>query len=186
MSWQCILALVVFGSMRLQCRKHRAILNVTGGVSQNKTFVKYLKQMLEGSIILVLPESPYFESFGAALIASGIDGDPLTVPRHMLINKMGVDFNTLSPLSDANNLLNIALCLSQVFQPLIINPFHLQYPINPLGNSVFQRVSIFGHTDLDAALVQYFDVLIAAILNASIRMMNQLVCCTLKPSDSHS
>ena len=78
---------------------------VTGGVSNNHLFIDHLGRFLKDSEIRVLPESPYLEAFGAALLAHDHAG-----PEHRLsakwIKPFELPFDRLTPLNAAEHLLD--------------------------------------------------------------------------------
>lgn len=79
---------------------------VSGGVAGNSLFASFLSSFFENSEILVLPESPYLEAFGASLFAAESYAD--------LPSKIAVDyflpsvqeFERLRPLSEARSLVD--------------------------------------------------------------------------------
>ena len=78
---------------------------VTGGVSKNHLFIEHLGSFLKDSEIRVLPESPYFEAFGAALLARDHAS-----PEHRLssnwMKPAELPFERLAPLKSAEHLLD--------------------------------------------------------------------------------
>jgi len=84
----------------------RDLVLITGGVSLNQPFVRYLHQMLDGSKVIILPESPYFEAFGASLLASELPNDAVTATRDKWIKSSTIRFNTLDPLADSEHLVD--------------------------------------------------------------------------------
>ena len=69
---------------------------------------------------------------------------------------------------DINRFLNTAQAVSQILNLHVVEPFSLNDPVDSLGHSVFQRISAFGHRNPDASGLQNRNVLMAAILAASI------------------
>jgi predicted CoA-substrate-specific enzyme activase len=79
---------------------------ITGGVTLNEIFVEYLRNIFADSRIVLLPESPYFEAFGAALYASELSADAIDSVRENWIRDIDADFEILQPLKDAEPLLD--------------------------------------------------------------------------------
>jgi predicted CoA-substrate-specific enzyme activase len=77
-----------------------------GGVSRNELFVEHFRRFLEGSEVIILPESPYLEAFGASLHAARLaEAQPHGSPaRWFRTSKPG--FSTLRPLKEAEHLLD--------------------------------------------------------------------------------
>lgn len=59
----------VYKMVEATCWQSRSIL-VIGGLALNKPFVEHLRALFRDSNLAVLPESPYFEAFGASLLAA--------------------------------------------------------------------------------------------------------------------
>jgi len=78
---------------------------VAGGVSQNHLFIDHLGNFLKGSKIEVLPESPFFEAFGAALLARDRAGSESSAPANWL-KAVELPFERLKPLRMAEDLLD--------------------------------------------------------------------------------
>ena len=55
----------------------------------------------------------------------------------------------------------------------LIQPFRFQDTVHTLRNGILIRISIFGHTDLDAVFLQFGDILQAAVLTPPIRVVYQ-------------
>ncbi|MHA1727719.1 MAG: acyl-CoA dehydratase activase [Promethearchaeota archaeon] len=80
---------------------------LTGNVTNNEIFVQNLRNFLNPSKILVLKESPYFESFGASLLVSEHSGEIDFEKIDFLKNKFyRKKFKTLPPLHLAEKLLD--------------------------------------------------------------------------------
>ncbi|MCG6909473.1 MAG: acyl-CoA dehydratase activase [Deltaproteobacteria bacterium] len=78
---------------------------VVGGVSANALFIDHLRSLFQDADIRVLPESPYFEAFGAALLAR----DQTTPGNRMPANRIKaaeLPFERLKPLRAAKHLLD--------------------------------------------------------------------------------
>ena len=54
-----------------------------------------------------------------------------------------------------------------------VDPFVLKDTIYPFGNSIFQWIAIFCHTDQNMVFFKFFDIRCRTILNTPIRMMDQ-------------
>ncbi len=78
---------------------------VAGGVASNNLFVENFRGFFKDSKIHVLPESPYFEAFGAALQAQELS-NPIHLPLDRIIKTSELPFETLKPLSEAEHLLD--------------------------------------------------------------------------------
>ena len=78
---------------------------VVGGVSENNLFVDHFKSFFQDSDIRVLPESPYFEAFGAALLARDQAGPKRLMPTNW-IKSVAQPFERLKPLDEAEHLLD--------------------------------------------------------------------------------
>ena len=79
---------------------------VTGGVSLNGVFMGNLRGILPGSKVILLPERPYFEAFGASLCAAELDATETAPPRDKWVKPERVKLQTLKPLAEAETLLD--------------------------------------------------------------------------------
>ena len=77
---------------------------ITGGVALNKIFIENLQDLLISSEIKTLPESPYFEVFGASLYASEFQEE--YPPRELWFKNSSFEFERLKPLKNAESLLD--------------------------------------------------------------------------------
>jgi predicted CoA-substrate-specific enzyme activase len=77
--------------------KHSIVL--AGGLILNKAFVNSLKSKLLDSKFYILNESPFFEAFGAALLASELSSS--VSPIYGILKKNKSNWNTLLPLKNA-------------------------------------------------------------------------------------
>ncbi len=77
---------------------------ISGGVTLNNIFVENLKDFLTDSEIILLPESPYLEVFGASLFASDLQESLFQDKDWFRSSK--VKFQTHRPLDDAEILLD--------------------------------------------------------------------------------
>ncbi len=78
---------------------------IAGGVARNNLFVENFRGFFKDSQIHVLPESPYFEAFGAALHAQELS-NPNRLPLSRFIKTSELSFETLKPLNEAEHLLD--------------------------------------------------------------------------------
>jgi len=94
------------------------IIVLSGGVSLNKVFVEELQNIFSDSHVMVLPESPYLEVFGASLFATEINGS--FPPRNTWFKHTDVKFTTMQPLTDVEDLLDYQVDLhsDRILQPL--------------------------------------------------------------------
>ena len=53
-------------------------------------------------------------------------------------------------------------------EPHAVEPFRLQYSVDPLGYCILVGISAFGHADQYAVGLQYADILRTAILGSSV------------------
>ncbi len=79
---------------------------ITGGVAQNELFRENLENLFPNSKILVLPESPYLEAFGASLYAAQPDADMGIPSCDKWIRPEKITLETLDPLQKAETLLD--------------------------------------------------------------------------------
>jgi len=79
---------------------------VFGGVTLNKVFIENLHDLLSNSEIVILPESPYLEVFGASLYASELSDDIVLPPFKKWFKDSKVVFETHEPLKKAEDLLD--------------------------------------------------------------------------------
>ncbi|MFW9771305.1 MAG: acyl-CoA dehydratase activase [Candidatus Thorarchaeota archaeon] len=77
---------------------------ISGGVALNKVFIENLSKFLQDSEIILLPESPFFEVFGASLYASELSDS--FIQRSNLFKSAMVEFERHNSLIDASNLLD--------------------------------------------------------------------------------
>lgn len=77
---------------------------ISGGVALNKIFIEHLRSFLNNSDIKVLPESPYFEVFGASLFASDLQ-ESFRLPSNYLKSSK-IEFESHQPLIYADSLLD--------------------------------------------------------------------------------
>ena len=77
-----------------------------GGVCRNELFVEQLRAFLEGSALILVPESPYLEAFGASLYASASSGTEANGPPKRRFRGSKAGFSTLKPLKEAGPLLD--------------------------------------------------------------------------------
>ena len=82
---------------RARITKGRVLLS--GGVTQNKYIVKFLKEQLSEIDFIVPEEAPYFEAFGAAILA-GTAGSELP-PENKRYKPSAIGFSKLSSLKTA-------------------------------------------------------------------------------------
>lgn len=54
----------------------------------------------------------------------------------------------------------------------LVQPFNLKNAVRSFGDGVFQRVAALGHADADPSPLQFRHIFIAAILTATIRMVD--------------
>ena len=85
---------------RARVEKGRAIL--AGGTTRNPHILRYLRELLPEVEFVVPPEAPYFEAWGAALLARA-SGSPFPEPS-TLLREGTVGFGSLEPLSKAERL----------------------------------------------------------------------------------
>jgi predicted CoA-substrate-specific enzyme activase len=79
---------------------------ISGGVALNDIFVDHLRRIFIGSNIIILPESPFLEAFGASLYASELTEVSTHSARTSWIREIETDFEILQPLNDAESLLD--------------------------------------------------------------------------------
>ena len=79
---------------------------VSGGVARNRLFVKNFKEFYPDSEVVVLPESPYLEAFGASLYAEELSESAVIPSRGKWIKAADITFERLSPLAEAEPLLD--------------------------------------------------------------------------------
>ncbi|GAG93233.1 unnamed protein product, partial [marine sediment metagenome] len=77
---------------------------ISGGVGLNEIFIENLHNFLRDSEIIILPESPYLEVFGASLYASELQ-EPFPHPNEWF-KESSTEFETLYPLKNAKSLLD--------------------------------------------------------------------------------
>jgi predicted CoA-substrate-specific enzyme activase len=79
---------------------------ISGGVALNDIFVDHLRRIFSSSNIILLPESPYLEAFGASLHASELSEVSAVPDPSKSIKDVAADFEILPPLKDAAELLD--------------------------------------------------------------------------------
>lgn len=79
---------------------------VTGGISLNKPFIECLRKLLPNSEISVIEESPCFESFGAALLASELSDEEAVLYKDITFNENESPYEILKPLVEFEDLLD--------------------------------------------------------------------------------
>ncbi|MBW2622583.1 MAG: hypothetical protein JRD68_06725 [Deltaproteobacteria bacterium] len=79
---------------------------VCGGVAGNSLFAAFLREYFTDSEILVLPESPYLEAFGASLFASEQSADLFSKNAADYFLPTVREFERLRPLTEAEPLLD--------------------------------------------------------------------------------
>ncbi|MBW2410460.1 MAG: hypothetical protein JRF72_11730, partial [Deltaproteobacteria bacterium] len=79
---------------------------ISGGVALNDVFVDHLRRIFGDSDIILLPESPYLEAFGASLYASELPDVFTDANRENWIRPVETDFEILQPLNDVESLLD--------------------------------------------------------------------------------
>ncbi|MBW1710378.1 MAG: hypothetical protein JRG97_07965 [Deltaproteobacteria bacterium] len=79
---------------------------ISGGVARNSLFIENFKQFHQESKVMVLPESPYLEAFGASLYAAELPNTVTFPPRSQWIKVSDAEFETLKPLKEAEPLLD--------------------------------------------------------------------------------
>ncbi len=77
-----------------------------GGVSRNELFVEDLQGFLKNSEVVVLPQSPCLEAFGAGLFASELSGTRVPPSSGTGFRTFKPRFSTLRPLTEAEGLLD--------------------------------------------------------------------------------
>jgi activator of 2-hydroxyglutaryl-CoA dehydratase len=86
---------------------------VSGGVAQNNLFTTFLRGYFEDSEILVLPESPYLEAFGASLFASDSSADLPSKNAADYFLPSVREFERLRPLGEAESLVDFRVKQSE-------------------------------------------------------------------------
>ncbi len=84
----------------------KKLIVVFGGVTLNKVFIENLDVLLGDSEIVILPESPYLEAFGASLYGSELDDDIIIPPFKKWFKDSKVVFKTHEPLKNVEDLLD--------------------------------------------------------------------------------
>jgi len=82
------------------------LIATAGGVTLNGIFIENLRAIFQHSEIIVLPESPYLEAFGASLYASEFDGTEIVPSREKWIRAGKIELETLKPFNEAEELLD--------------------------------------------------------------------------------
>ena len=82
-----------------RARIHRGTVLLSGGTTQNRHFVRFLKEKNPGIDFLLSPEAPYLEAYGAALLA-GRAGSPLP-PLEKLLKQKSIRFSRYDDLKTA-------------------------------------------------------------------------------------
>ncbi len=77
---------------------------ISGGVALNQVFIENLSSFLQNSEIIVLPESPYLEVFGASIFASELS-EPF-IQYDNLYKALKVEFDTYDSLKEVEGLLD--------------------------------------------------------------------------------
>jgi len=83
---------------------------LSGGVSLNEVFLENLQSFLPNSEIKVMPESPYFEVFGASLFASDLQNK--MPPLEKWFKHKSFEFETQKPLTISESLLDYRVDLN--------------------------------------------------------------------------
>ncbi|HEC39754.1 hypothetical protein LCGC14_0320660 [marine sediment metagenome] len=83
---------------------------LSGGVSLNKILIENLQSFLPNSVIKVIPESPFFEVFGASLFASEIQNR--MPPPEKWFKPTSFEFETHKPLRIRESLLDYRVDLN--------------------------------------------------------------------------
>ncbi|MBW1897447.1 MAG: hypothetical protein JRI61_00130, partial [Deltaproteobacteria bacterium] len=79
---------------------------ISGGVTLNKIFVEEFQKVFRRSEVKILPESPFFEAFGASLYAAELDLNLFVSPRNKWLRNKKFELETLKPLKEAEKLLD--------------------------------------------------------------------------------
>src|ERR1035437_5016723 len=66
-----------------------------------------------------------------------------------------------------------------------VQPFILQYAVNPFCYGILTRITVFCHTDLKMIFGQYFHIVLTAVLDPSVRMMENIPGSLGQLTDSH-
>jgi len=83
---------------------------LSGGVSLNKILIEDLQSFLPNSLIKVIPESPYFEVFGASLFASELQNK--MPPPETWFKDTSFEFENHKPLMNRESLLDYRVNLN--------------------------------------------------------------------------
>ena len=93
------------GKMVELARWPSKIVLLTGGIVHNQPFRAALGRILSASELLTLPQSPYLEAFGAAILAAD-SGDELPSQGEVLPRPRPMAFSRLPPIREAESLLD--------------------------------------------------------------------------------
>ncbi|MFX1275369.1 MAG: acyl-CoA dehydratase activase [Promethearchaeota archaeon] len=85
---------------------------ISGGVGLNNVFIKDLKEFFPDSELKVLPESSFFEAFGASLIASELDS--MIPPIETWIINKEMDFEIRDPLRNIEPLVEYRVSYNSI------------------------------------------------------------------------
>jgi predicted CoA-substrate-specific enzyme activase len=79
---------------------------VAGGVTSNSVLIENLRELLSNSEVLIFPESPYLEVFGASLYAAEITDESEIPPFEQWFSDSKTVFETHEPLKNNEDLLD--------------------------------------------------------------------------------
>ena len=79
---------------------------VCGGVTRNAPFLEAFREMLPGSEVGVLPESPLLEAYGASLFAAELAGDATAPSVDRWFTSARLEMERLAPLAASGGLLD--------------------------------------------------------------------------------
>lgn len=82
-----------------RARIHHGRVLLTGGVTENRHVIRYLRELVPEVSFDIPREAPYYEAYGAALLARE-NGTPMTDPQKLL-QPARIRFETFSPLRTA-------------------------------------------------------------------------------------
>jgi len=88
----------------------RKLIVVSGGVSLNEVFIENLRLLIPESEIRVLPESPFFEVFGASLFASELQNK--MPPPEKWFKQTSFEYESHKPLINKESLLDYRVDLN--------------------------------------------------------------------------
>ncbi|GAX59163.1 activator of 2-hydroxyglutaryl-CoA dehydratase [Candidatus Scalindua japonica] len=98
---------------------------ICGQVALNEPFIEKLRGLFVNSNIIVLPESPYIEAFGASLFASELPENTTGLTFEKWFKESMTEFEKITPLSEAEQFLDYRVRTESNKQTIIDNESYI-------------------------------------------------------------